>query len=569
MSLKRVVILLLTVLQLGQFFKMNYNHYRSIVLCYFDENVDEIAKYIYNSSLPVYSYNMNMKFDHFANELYEGNKLFVMVLGNFNDSTTNLTQTILRIPFYKVKDHTILLIKSINANINKTMEDFFKECFKHFIINVGIQFSVNGTKYKYSYNGFKRNFLQTIENNELFPDKTQNLHGFQLRVSAFNDTFLFMGKLNETYGGIDGFVGETIFKTMNATRIYLTRKSDFFHSVHFGETLLDTHRGKVDMCFNSRFLKTELFLENKIDTTYPHDRDDLVVLVPRNTQRPLKSLENLATPKMYLLIAFSYFLFYLYLYKMADKIVRPKVALLVLQIMLNLPSPVVPVRNFRRMFCIYAFVSVILASAFQSKLASMLTAPEDIKQMKTIQDLIDSKLDIATVDRYADVLNMTMDRKIWHQLENRISTVIRFHAFGIMSVCQNRAVILKKHLALFGIVIDKFGTTKGEPCHIMLQESAVPAFVVYIVSPGSPFLERINSILSKLIESGLYIHNKNNILINVKKILLSKRNLVGEEAGLSMKVMKSTFTIWIFGICIAGIAFMGEIVYFWFKKMFF
>lgn len=148
------------------------------------------------------------------------------------------------------------------------------------------------------------------------------------------------------------------------------------------------------------------------------------------------------------------------------------------------------------------FLAFFFEIAYVSRLASVLTVPQKARQINTLEELVDSDLEIYTLFRFKKMLNRTLRDPIRHKLLNKLKLHEEDRQTAELMKHRNIAVICKEHVALYVVEHPSNFLESGRVYRIMKQKP-MPSIVCYGVRYGSPLLHKLNVLISRLYESGM------------------------------------------------------------------
>lgn len=307
-----------------------------------------------------------------------------------------------------------------------------------------------------------------------------------------------------------------------------------------------------------KFLKTSLYFQFNsypgLDYSYPIDRDDRVIVVPKPKKVPVykQILSVIITPTT-LLYCFSFF-FLLTIYYFAEKVCSAEnwwySCYNFWAISLSVSSPLFfRVSNvLKPLMLAWAWASVILAVAFQVYLFRIFLNPLYEKSVDSLKDLkmIGMKIHVHRFFVEHEHLFMKkMSLKDQYLITNftDINNKLRNKEPGAYVISWDAAnVIVSDHIR------------KGNNSFRILQNIFIPGLRVFHLQKNSPFLGKLDQVLSKLKMAG--VHRTPQFPVTEKvfqeSVLLVKLNL--SHLGFA-------FIMLLCGNLVAVLVFIVEIVY--------
>lgn len=475
---------------------------RSLILIYDNASVFRD----FSASLDLPSYNIYLPEVNKFNGEYDGrydirvtfeeSKLYFVFLNELDDFYSVLP-AIRRIYFWRDRDRVVVVI---GENYNGSdLKPIFLFCFQFYIINIAFAFLKDEIQI-FSYNPFSGDYSLGLDPRDLFPDKFRDLYGYQLKISMFPSVDNPSEK--GVYQGRDGMMSRTISRHINATYTYVhprvTGRAPVLNQYD------DVAERVVHVGFNTRYVKFNF--KNLIEKTYPHDRDDLACFTPKIRAQKFSGLTSLLSQTVWLLsLGVSLFFF---AYVAADALIRRRrvdvVHILMTLLLLLFNKPVKERRNFnfRLALVSYLIFCFFLNTVMVCRLTSILTAPEPFRDIDTVKELAETDYEILTIDRFQELLNASLLANLKTKIFPRLTIIDEPQYLPEMRKCRNVVFICKDHLAHYArIQPDNY--PNGVQFYRVMKEKILPTLSCYIVSYGSPFLARLDTLVSRIVESGI------------------------------------------------------------------
>lgn len=232
---------------------------------------------------------------------------------------------------------------------------------------------------------------------------------------------------------------------------------------------------------------------------------------------------------------------------------------------LNQPYPVRPKPWSLRVFIGHWLVYVlVITTAYQASLWSFMTIPWQVHNIQNLQDLLESNLEIGGAQQMLNILkslkssNENINKMIqrfkvlppsdFHDIIHRIHTKRDFAVFGE-----------KTHLSSYSKDTNKsFDKDKVYFVDGCLIESLATPLLFPV---GSPLFKPINSMLLRILQSGLYTKfRKPNGEENHEESSNRQAGFEVDSAVMSLVQLKGIFIILLFGYGISFVAFCLEII---------
>ena len=541
------------------------NQQKSIILVYNEPSAfEDFSTILYGLHLP--SFNIYLrdlkKFNGKYNDgydikmTYEESKLFFVFMKNLGDIYAELS-LMRKIYFWRDRDRVVVFV---NGNYSlPALKASFLFCYQFYVVN--IVFAFVGDKIEaFSYNPFSKDYsLRTEHPRNFFPDNFQTLYGYRLRVSMFPSVINHLEE-NEFHGA-DGHMARIIASQLNATYTYIpTRPSDRAPVL----TQYDDVAERIaDVGLTTRYVK--LNFENLIEKTYPHDRDDLTCLIPKIHVKKFTGMHSLLPDSVWFLSLATSLLFFLYV--LAELLLNGRkldvvnVALTILLLLVNKPVTETRYLNFRAALIFYLTFCVFLNTLIVCRLTSIFTAPAHFQGIETVTELAETDYEILTIDRFEDLLNASLGPNLRDKILPRLNLIKEPEYLERIRKCRNVVFILKDHLANYA-QIQKENYPNGVQFYRVMRERILPALSCYIVSYGSPFLKRVDELVRRIMEAGIYDYWKMKTWqrLGVGNEFRFNKNSYGNEVAVSLDDVATGVQILVFGLGTSFLVFLLEML---------
>ncbi|PSN34682.1 Ionotropic receptor 600 [Blattella germanica] len=214
----------------------------------------------------------------------------------------------------------------------------------------------------------------------------------------------------------------------------------------------------------------------------------------------------------------------------------------------------------RTLVFLYICYSFAIVTVFQAYFMSYLVEPSYEKRITTFDHLINSGLAYGANDGFK-FLVQTMALNI----SARFGT--NYINCGSMSTCVERVMSSRDITTLCTngyahITAIKMGAEHVEKVLCSLDEKSFSGSIIALVPRGSPFLERLNTLISRSLESGLFTKFWNEYTLN---ILLSTKakfdNDSDEYVSFEINHLASAFWVLVIGLGLGCVLCILEIAY--------
>lgn len=431
-----------------------------------------------------------------------------------------------------------------------------------------------------SYNPFAATRFTLLSANatdngkSLFPDKTSNLNGYELKATIFQDmtraTFNESNRRDATaLRGADGLLAQLIVQYMNAS-VQLLSPAD---GVEIGEFLKDGRasgclgqlvRREVDFGVNVRFYRLGQF-KYLVEATKTNGRDDICILVPRaGKATDIGNIFRAFTTYDWLAIAVSWPA-YAITYRFVDIATahrhnRPRQTALtiffdLLAINLAQSANVVPSNWLEKgLLGFWLIYALLITSLYQSMLSGNLIIPKDLPDINSIEQLDRSHYKLISYSRYnRDILQFLKDSQFnasYRRLPKRLIDVSQKVFFDEVRKPNRSVAYANKHH--INVYLRRIHRANGEVIFNEMKQCPVPFVTVYGLPYGSPYKGRINFIIRQAQEGGL-IEKWDRVDKIKEKISQSKLRGDRDLVAFTFHHLRTAFFVFLMG-CMASVA---------------
>ncbi|XP_044259019.1 uncharacterized protein LOC123007672 [Tribolium madens] len=529
------------------------NQQRTLILIYNNVNTfHSFSSKFYDLELPLYNIYLaqlskfNGKYDekYDIGVTYEESKLYFVVLSNLKQLYSDLL-LIRKIYFWRDRDKIVVLINEKFQE--EEAKATFRHCFQFYIINIVFMFLKDSVSF--TYNPFSGNFLSPDKPEHFFPDKFQNLYGYNLKISMFPSVVNIFR--NNTYQGRDGVMSRIIAHHLNATYTYLYPRITPLAPVL--NQYDDVAERIAEVGFNTRYIKFNF--KNLIEKTYPHDRDDLACLIPKEYVQEISLLRTSVWGLS--LVASGVFFFYVLITNRRFDVIN--VLMTILLLLFNKSIKESRNFNFRLALISYLTFCAFLNTLIVCRLASVMTAPKYFAGIETVKELAETNHQILTIDRFQELLNASLISSLRFKILQRLTIIKEEQYLDEINKHRKVAFICKDHLANYA-QIQKENYPNGIQFYRVMKERILPALSCYIVSYGSPFLTRFDSLIQRIVESGIHDYWKTKTWEKLEihhQFQTNQDNYKGRVAEASLQIIQK---ILVYGLGTASLVFLLELL---------
>lgn len=420
-----------------------------------------------------------------------------------------------------------------------------------------------------------------------------NMNGYPFRAVIFERKPTVILKSEESQvlnidqiAGLDGFVLKTITSRMNCT-VELLPPSNYMdygyrikNGTHVG-MVGDVVYRRVDFAANDVFIK-DYETDTAIEFTTTVGSDSLCVVVPRTSLIPqwLQILQCFSPRLWYLLFASITcvgILRYIICRLIRKRRTPPNRVTMAIEIILMLTnSPqIMPRGNSERILVgFYLMFGVIIIGTFQGTLYENFTKPRHFKELSTLADVDKSGLLIGTLSpNLLNVFGEDEDEgsQTLRNLRQKIKILEKdedVDAIG-RTAWKNDIASIERKNDLSLTMKTEFLDEHGQQVLHVVEECPRTYQLAYMVPSGAFFLNRVNLLLRRMVESGLTDHwysSTIELLIMKSSFARAKTIKLRDKATpFNLENIQTSFVILSVGLLLSLLVFIGENINFRYK----
>ncbi|XP_073837985.1 ionotropic receptor 68b [Musca autumnalis] len=515
--------------------------------------------------------------------------------------------------------HRYLFVWLLEGNNKmKLLGDFFQHIWQRNILHAVavLNSQLVYTFEPFSLEGFRLRRLDTNQN--YFYDKLKNFHHFEIRITMFIDPVRAVPLPNYTtqgYKRIDGRVANALVKYLNATARYITPSdNETYGSLvngTFTGSLKDIHSGLTHIGFNLRY--TLDHVKQHIEELYPYQRRFLYLVVPAAKLRPeylifVKAFSNSLWRLLLLNFALILLLFMLLQY-LVGRLPSQHIGyvnthtfhwyeLLEMFWKTQLGHPVegfARISSLRQFLIAWILFSYVLTSMYFAKVESNFVQPAFEPEIDSLEQLPQLNLPIYAFDVVFEAVKFSLKPKYYEWINAhgvRVPRNIRVEEFAFTVTQKNADVALMLHDEMAKeLLAHSYNDVTKRPSYHIVKEYLRSLTSSYIMTKGSPFIHKFQSVISAFHEFGLmrhwlqlesqpntYTHKSEEFFEDLDDDfdLLYDEDGVGGVVGassvsatshkkvvLNLEILQGAFYLWLAGILISLVGFVAEWLYWW------
>lgn len=450
----------------------------------------------------------------------------------------------LDVPWNSRLDYRIVICSEIE-NVY-LIEDAIKTVWRLRIRNFFMAYYVENKLEVVQYNPFVDEITK-VDGIGGFTKKHINMYGYPLKVCLFHYPPRII-KRKGRFQGVDVRVLRGLIEYLNATLVIDKPHPDY--SDHFTGMFQVVYQNISDFGFVSSFYSLEAITDRTV-YTYPTKMDDVVILMPKPRQIPqYKYIFLTFGIDLWVTILACMFVVACFDSLLLDRKIPLKDSIL------SSFSPLLG-QSFSRLiyggpsvkslFITWLYVCIVLGVAFQSTLTGMMVTPKYEKELDTLHELREHKVDI--------VVN------VFHSNNVPESSYPKRHLVpGEDNVVMHR--LLKKdtsssYALQISLAEELIGKSSGPEVFHMVREHLVPGLSSYHFPTKSPYLDEVNTYLlyEEQFRLSQFEYNKSDIGDTA-----AKRSGGSGNISLSMSHLQGAFYILIIGNCCGILVFLVEVL---------
>ena len=433
---------------------------------------------------------------------------------------------------------------------------------------------------------------QFVQNTKLFPDKMSNFHGCVLRASTFeHEPFTISTTKNGSnttryWKGVEISVLQTIASQLNFTVEYLP---ETHRKVHNTSSLYDdVSKNESDVSFAGAPYTIHAIGQRDHTTGYFQETVQWFG-PPRKPIPHWKSLVILFKPLMWLLVLIVYLIASVIFWSLANvhRSVKEHVSyknpvVCFLQTFSIVLGEAVFVRPYswylRLFFVVWVYYCLLINTAYQSSLISVLTHPRFEPPVDTLEELLDSQMPygyVAPVKPWCNKAVGPTNRQILAggkqclTLDDCLKRIISTQDFAVCTGGLHTLYLSRKKKYSFS----------GEPKFVPFKDIMVSYLPSMFFRSGSPLLESFNGVIHRMLAAGMVDHFWEDIKV---KDIGHKEGEDEDEDGvedddeggsdavvLTLDHLQGAFSLLILGLAFGLIVFIIELLCFSVRKYLF
>jgi hypothetical protein len=204
-------------------------------------------------------------------------------------------------------------------------------------------------------------------------------------------------------------------------------------------------------------------------------------------------------------------------------------------------------QTLRGFFFLWLMYSLAINTVFQTYVTTYIVDPGHRYQIDSIDEVIESGLEVYVIDFLYEYLGHSLlKHKSWRQC-------------GEANQCLTTASASPGVVMLSGKVFVEY-KSEQQSCEFMYHESSIDLchfHTVMVLKKGSPYLDRINTVIKRLVEGGYPGKFFRDITQENRLRCLSE---LGQYVSMSLNQLQSAFVVMLIGLSLSLLLFFGEIM---------
>lgn len=474
------------------------------------------------------------------------------------------------------------------ARNDTEIDEIFKIVWAYNIFNVNLLMVKFKTVQMYTFFPYKDSECSkitielignyTIADNlpeKIFPIKIpNNLHQCPVRIIAnvYPPLVLTAYGLGERKIGAEASLINTIIKTLNMSKFQTGMKLGFSNKLSNGSysgILQGIFENKSDIAYGQVFPNISYFSD--FDATIFYQYIDITWVVPKAL--PVKQWQRVifVFNKMLWILIFVSLLLYSIIWWffgrkdfLCDRKVHQEfswcfINCLYVLLQGGIRSPIH--FDLRMIFIVWVLATLSIACIYQSQLVSVLTQPVYEKQITNIDELVESDLKIQLIPDFWSRFNNSL-RPIDKLIIKKARMVSIAEHNKLFQTHQNTFAFMMNRNSFNYLLPTNFSYSPGNPAMYQFRSTMFGNPICMMVKQDFPLLDKMNRIISRCMESGLFLKWMRDVVL-----FIGHTEDADTNEALTLSHLLGAFFILLFGLLASIHIFIAEIVYLKLKIM--
>ena len=408
-----------------------------------------------------------------------------------------------------------------------------RESKKDNFLNNSLQYYPFEIAQLYSFNPFTQIYINKTYSTELqfFPDKLQDLNGHEIKVGSFNfPPSLYVKRNDSGYPvevfGEDAKIVKAISEAMNFTICEVSSEDDWFGKSSCDknktEGLLRKLLHNEIQLFTNRAITIYICEQNQNEYEFGLSEPICYTWLTPILRKPTFSI-SFTMNRFYVIVLIVCLVIFIWIVLIFLKFDMYFWSLIyILEAVFGLTVPRTPEKLRERIvFCLILFAFWIHSSYLHAILTDVNVTTETELKTDTLENLYNSKLiPVMRKNSILEKLTTENDEMISDLLKN-VQNVASFEKC-IERLLKNRNVACFMDKGMANFFLKNWEQKAKTPLMRIGKECLFKTLTYMSLEPGSPFIRRINWILPRLRESGLFEKWKQDINVNAEFMEESK-----------------------------------------------
>lgn len=422
--------------------------------------------------------------------------------------------------------------------------------------------------------------------NDVAESRIANLYKFPLKVDIF--PFPMVSKpvygVNNTilkFSYMDGAALDIIADTINFTPVFLKTSANSttaYHNGTFIGSFAALELGGVDFVANPRMIENYPTSKGVFMQATSSSKYNFIIKRRERTRHMMITLMGLYDWPTKILTVLLFVAFPLIVWLAAKFEIKNKGSSLIQSFMYvislqNNMTVVLPQKRSSRIITMtIVFYALIITSLMQGTLVEKLNSSETSGAIKTIEELLDQNYKLVITH----AITRIMSKQKGDRLRDRLSVIAKTNQ-ATTQVEGMKMLLEKENIAFLwtgmhcGNYLNRyFDPNSGENLLEVVPETAFEFYVATMSPKASPFIDRINDISLRIVESGLDIYHLNRASADNDNVWYQRLKLgqtpKAHSMSLKLTECREMFKLLMFLVALCVVTFILELLFFRLSK---
>jgi hypothetical protein len=220
--------------------------------------------------------------------------------------------------------------------------------------------------------------------------------------------------------------------------------------------------------------------------------------------------------------------------------------------------------SLRSLFLALVCFSLCFSTVFQAFLTTFLTDSGYKTPIQNMDELFDSGIKLAYTQEQNFIIDHGDEREALKVQRNRANCPSIRDCMNWAVYQKNVSILLDDTNARAFYEFGEYVGENSEPLLCKLEDGVVfKSFLSMIMFHGDPLMKRVNEIIERVVEAGLYNHwfKMLNYVLNLYETKIANFNPIDVYYSFNLHHLQPAFYLLLMGWCISVICFMVELLY--------